>query len=545
MKKVVVLAVVFITYLLVPPVSYGQETQGREYQTKTESEHVPGSQAEASGNVTMDFKEADIHTVLRLLSLKSRMNIVAGPEVQGTVTIRLENVPWEQALQVVLRTYGYVYEKVGNIIRVTTSEKMEQEELITETFSLEYIQLSKRSDRGDAENSGGEQTSTTANEIVEIVTTMLSERGRVKMVSQRNALVVTDTPTNVYKIGEIIRGLDRHASQVFIDSKVIKTQLDKGENLGIRWNIANVGIGQGSVRPTSFPFQTAFPGENRPPASIKDHLERFLPPLSGTTQTATTTSSSATANSVDSREFPLPAPKVANETFTFGTLDFSTFSALLSMLQSRTNTKVVSNPRIVVLDNQTAKVKVGSEIPIPTFERNETTGSFEVTGFDYRDVGVVLDVTPHINSAQEILVDLKPEVSSLGSTISFTSTLAAPSFDVTNAETQVLIRSGETIAIGGLLENKFAISEQKVPYLGSIPGIGKLFRSKRQTEGSANRNVETLFFVTVTLVDTEGQPTGQKRDAGQSPGLSQETLGSQTAVKASTPPLTPTKAGTG
>ena len=156
-------------------------------------------------------------------------------------------------------------------------------------------------------------------------------------------------------------------------------------------------------------------------------------------------------------------------------------------------------------------------------------------------------MTTHINSIEEILVDLKPEVSSLGSTITFTSSLAAPSFDVTNAETQVMIRSGETIAIGGLRENKTSIAEQQVPYLSAIPVLGKIFRSKRQTEGSSNRNTETLFFITVTLVDTEGQPAGAKFGKKKpSSAPAQETAGPQSVAKSTPqPPLTPAKLGTG
>lgn len=497
---------------------------------------------EKEGYITMDFKEADINTVLRLLSVKSGMNIVAGPEVSGTVTVRLEDVPWEEALEVVLRTYGYVYEKKDNIIRVTTKENLAQEELITETFVLEYIQLARKTEK---EKDGKSTQQEAGQELMDIISTMLSERGKVKMVAQRNAVVVTDTPSHIYKIRQVIEKLDQQTPQVFIDSKVVKTQLDKGENLGIRWNLASMGVSSGASRPVTFPFSTSKDGDTE---HVLPFVETFFPRLSATSSgTGATSTGQVIANTSEPRSFPLPDPTVSNRTFTFGTLDFTSFSALLSMLQSRSNTKVVSNPRIVVLNNQTAKVKVGSEIPIPSFEFNQQTASFQVTGFTYRDVGVVLNVTPHINSAEEILVDLKPEVSSLGSTISFTSTLAAPSFDVTNAETQVMIHSGETIAIGGLLENKVAISEQRVPYLSSIPGLGKLFRSKRQTEGSSNRNVETLFFVTVTLIDTEGQPAGRRGNSGKVKDLipSKETVGSQTVVNNAQTNLTPTKTGTG
>ncbi len=493
----------------------------------------------------MDFKEADIGTVLRLLSLKSGMNIVAGPEVSGTVTVRLENVPWEEALEVVLRTYGYVYERKANIIRVTTRANLAQEELVTETFLLEYIQLTRKTTTSSTGQAAAGATEEGGKELIDIVTTMLSERGKVKMVTQRNAIVVTDTASNVYKIGQVIKKLDQRVPQAYIDSKVVKAQLDKGENLGIKWGTSNVGISTGAARPITFPFSTAkdtdkeyFPGV----------LEPFLAKTStSSTTTGTTSTGTVAPNTAEPRSFPFADPTVANRTYTFGTLDFTSFSALLSLLESRSNTKVISNPRIVVLNNQTAKVKVGSEIPIPSFSFNQQSATFQVSDFKYRDIGVVLSVTPHINSVEEILVDLKPEVSSLGSTITFTSTLAAPSFDVTNAETQVLIRSGETIAIGGLKENKTAISEQGVPYVSSIPIIGKVFRSKRQTEGSSNRNTETLFFITVTLIDTEGQPTGGKSGKKKpSSAPAQETAGPQTVAKPTPqPPLTPAKLGTG
>ncbi len=449
---------------------------------------------DSSNNVTLDFKEADINTVLRVMSLKSKVNIVAGPEVQGTITIRLENVPWEKALEVVLRTYGYVYEREGNIIRVTTRENLSTEDVVTQAFILNY---------------------TTAAEVQTAVEDMLSERGRIKTAERTNMVVITDIPTNLYRVGEVIKKLDKPTPQAFIDSKIIKTDVGATENLGIAWNPQ--GSLTGSARPTTFPFNQGFEDAQE---DISPNIRQFFPLVtSGTT---------ATSNPNDVRAFPqatLTTP--SNSTFSFGTLSTSAFSATLLMLQNRNNTKVVSNPRIVVLNNQSAKVQVGDQIPLPTFERNETTGSLEVSGFTFRDVGVILNVTPHINANEEILVDLRPEVSTQGAMVTFTTSLAAPSFTVTQAITQVLIRSGETIAIGGLLTDNVTVAEARVPYLADVPFFGKLFRSKRQTAGSGNAKVETLFFVTVTVVDTEGQPTGERAekkrsDANNASGLQNE-----------------------
>src|SRR3989338_4870977 len=386
-------------------------------------EEVASSSA-VSGNVSLDFKDADINNVLRILSLKSKVNIVAGPEVQGTVTIRLEDVPWNKALDVVLRTYGYVYEREGNIIRVTTKDNLETEELITETFVLNY---------------------TTAEEAEEAIKDVLSERGRVKSVARTNMLIVTDIPTNITKITEVVRKLDKNTPQAYIDAKIVKTAMQEGENLGIQWSPG--ATISGSKRPSTFPF-----------ANDKNFfLEEFFKPVFPTLASNVGTEVSAatvTPNSDNLRGFPtIPAASAGTTSFTFGALDFTAFQATLNFLRSRANTKIISNPRITVLNHQTAKVKVGVDVPIPTLERNETSGSFEVSGFSYRETGVVLEVTPHINNADEILVDLKPEVSSQGSLVSFSSGASAstsfdqfPTFNVESAHTQVMIKSGETIA---------------------------------------------------------------------------------------------------
>ncbi|MBI3306218.1 MAG: secretin and TonB N-terminal domain-containing protein [Candidatus Omnitrophica bacterium] len=436
---------------------------------------------EDPNNITLDFKDADIKTVLRVMSLKSRVNIVAGPEVRGTITIRLEDVPWEKALEVVLRTYGYVYERDENIIRVTTRDNLAMEPLTTQTYVLNY---------------------TKAKEIQTAVQDMLTERGRIQIAERTNTIIISDIPTNLYRVGEVIKKLDKITPQAFIDSKIVKTDVGITENLGIEWKTGgsnNLGSLTASSRPTTFPFMTRTDDEQDPLAQA---LEQFLP--------IATSGSNAVPNPFADRAFPLnPSQSTTGKGFEFGTLDFTDFSSVLQMLQSRSNTKVVSNPRIVVLNNQTATVQVGSDVPLPNFERNETTGSVEVTGFSFRQVGVVLNVTPHINTEEEILVDLQPEVSSTGATIDFKD-FQVPSFNVTKAVTQVLIRSGQTIAIGGLLTDSVSTSESKVPYLGDIPLVGKLFRSKRQSAGDSNKKIETLFFVTVTMVDTEGQPTGER-----------------------------------
>ena len=439
-----------------------------------------------SDTVSLDFKDADIGSVLRVLSMKSNINIVTGPEVKGLVTVRLDNVPWEKALDVILRTYDFVYERDGNVIRVTTRDKMKLEPVETRTFIMNYSK---------------------ASEIQTAIQDILTERGRIKVSERSNMVVVTDIPTNLYRIAEVIKKIDQRTPQAYIDSKVVNTKAGLAENMGVQWNPV-VSL-RGSSRPTTFPFPSA---DNNLPSSVKQFF-----PVIGSTATGTP---QLTVNQVDPRAFPYPSGLTGTSggtvapTFNYGTLDFSNFQATLNFLKTYASTKVVSNPRIVVLNNQTAHIQVGQQIPLPTYERNETTGSMLVSGFSYRDTGVVLDVTPHINASDEILVDLKPEISNVGADQNFGGGVIAPRFDTTQAKTQLLIQSGQTIAIGGLLTDNVNGTEDKVPYLGDIPLVGKLFRSKRQTAGTGNEKNETLFFVTVTTVDSQGKPV-VKKDTGK------------------------------
>ncbi len=430
------------------------------------------------GYVSLDFKDAEIQSVLRVIALKSGVNIVAGPEVEGRVTMRLKDVPWEKALAVLLKTYGYVFEKDQNIVRVTTSENLQKEPLETEAYILNYSK---------------------AAEIASAVSELLSERGRVKAVNRTNTIIVTDMASNLYNIRKIVRNLDKRTPQAAIDSKIVNTQLTDTENLGIDWNI--LGTLSGSSIPTTFPFKTST-GSALPDSSA---LSGFFPVLNAA-------GAGPIPNALNPRNFPsldAAAATIVGDTYTLGALNFSQLTAVFQFLKSRTNTKIVSNPRIVVLNNETAKIQVGQEIYIPKFELNEQTGAYVVNDFEVRDTGVIMNVTPHINSADEILVEVRPEVVNfIGDRVVIPGVLTAPQFGTTEAETQVLIKDGETIAIGGLLTDNRATTYNRVPLLSNIPYLGKVFRSKRETAGTGIK-VETIFFITVDIVDTEGQDTRQ------------------------------------
>ena len=421
--------------------------------------------ASSPGNVTVDFKEADIQNVLRILSFKSGVNIVAGKDVTGTVTIRLVDVPWEKALDIVLKTYGYAYDRDGNIIRVTTLENLKHEDLSTEVFPLSYAQ---------------------ASQVEESIKEILSERGKVRADARSNTVIVTDMPTTLQRIKKVIERLDLATPQVVINAKVIELTLGTADKLGIKWNIA--ATVNGSSRPTSLPWA----------AQQQTLMNRYLPfgkPPQTSLDVATGTTTTTITDFQDSgtTKFPL----AAKTDFQYGTLDFTQFQAALEMIKSRSDAKVLSEPHITTLNNKEAKVLVGEVISIPTFERNSTTGRMEVTGYKNRDLGIRLSVTPQINNQNDIVVDIHPEITSLLGYDSLTTDIKAPRFATREAQTQVRVRSGQTIAIGGLIKEDTTDTETKVPILGDIPLFYSLFRHQDKTVTKS----DILFFMTVHIVD--------------------------------------------
>ena len=446
---------------------------------------IAGGEVSAPGNVTIDFKDADIQNVLRILSYKSGVNIVAGKDVTGSVTMRLVDVPWEKALDMVLKTYGYAYDRDGNVIRVATLENLRREELSTEVFSLNY---------------------SVASEVEKSVKDVLSERGKVRSDSRSNTLIVTDIPTALQNAKTVIERLDLTIPQVLIEAKIIETTLGDSDKIGIKWNVKAAVTG--SSRPISAPFPSVTHVGN-------NLLRSVLPPGRGATSTV---SDGATAISSTTNDFPVFGAgvgdafqatfPVADKTdFKFGSVDFSEFQAILHMIQERNDSKILSEPHITTLNNQEAKILVGEVIAIPTFERNSTTGVMEITGYEDKDLGIKLSVTPQVNSANEIVVSVHPEVTTLLGYDQLTKEITAPHFTTREASTRVRIRSGQTIAIGGLIKEDKSNNVTKVPILGDLPLLSKLFSFKDKTV----TKTDLLFFMTVTVLDDKNPPQSHRK----------------------------------
>jgi type IV pilus assembly protein PilQ len=406
----------------------------------------------SEGVVSLDFQDADIKNVLKVLAYKSSMNIVAGPEVTGTVTIQLNDVPWQKALEVVLATYGYGYERRGNIIIVTTVENLkkrhedsqslaDQEPMVTKTYLLNFAK---------------------ASEVLDSISKMKTGRGQINFDQRTNALIVRDVQSNIELMEEVINSLDTPTPQVLIEAKIIETDFSNTQNLGVDWTI-NVKS-SGAIKPTTFPFHV-------------NSNNRFTP-------------------------FDIPPPgdaSVANKTpFTYGTLDTSGLAAALELLSTRSDTNILSNPKIVTLDNQTAKIIVGSKYPLPSYTYNQEQAKMQLSGYNYLDIGIIFEVTPHINNAGLVTLDLNPKVTAITALVQVDplSPAKVPQLSTEEAKTKVMIKDGQTLVIAGLVKDTVQTTKSKVPFLGDVPFVGQLFKKSNDTK----TKTELIIFLTPHVI---------------------------------------------
>ncbi len=487
-----------------------------------------------SGLVSFDFKDADIRNVLRIFSHKTGINIAASPDVQGSVTVKLNNVPWEKALKVILEMHDFAYIKEGNVIKVLTKAKVAQEPLKTEVIALDFAK---------------------ADEVLPTIESMLTERGSVKKDARANLLIITDVPSSFEPIMNVLKRLDAPTPQVLIESKLIETTLDVERNFGVKWQFLdafNLGIvgpnrtknltqtidhtttGADAVdhawgftgRPVfdssdpRYAFSdSAHNGGSDPVAgyvlnegtpfnyqhnqwNVNDISSFTAPdPITGIF-TATTTPFTQTNTQSNSHAFSNAKSWAVSQASGFSTIP--SLNLVMSALMSDGGTDVLSAPSIVTLDNQLAKIKVATDFPIPNFTTNSTSGRFEIAGFKELPIGITMEVTPHVAPNGYITMDLLPTISKKEGDVPFLSLgFSYPLVTKETVQTSVMVKDGDTIILGGLLKQDDTYSGQKVPLLHSIPVLGWLFKSKDKQIKKRN----LLIFVTPTIIKKQNAST--------------------------------------
>jgi type IV pilus assembly protein PilQ len=428
--------------------------------------------------LTLNFQDIETRAVLQLLAETSGRNIVVSDTVQGNVTLRLRNVPWDQALDIVMTTKGLDMRQNGNVIIVAPAEEiaaretadLEAKQAIAELEPMysEFLQVNyaKASDLAALIGAGSGGNS------------MLSERGSIAVDERTNTLLVQDTAERLQDIRRMVTTLDVPIKQVLIESRIVVVNDDFSRDLGIRLGV------------------TAFNENSTDGVTV----------ISGTGTGTDTMIGSALDNLTDNGTiYPIEVPQLNNRynvnvpiqnaagRFALAILETDYLVDLeLTALEAEGRGEIVSTPRVITANQKEASIKQGVEIP---YQQSASSGA---TTVQFKEAVLELTVTPQITPDNNIIMDLTVSKDNVGEIIS-TGGLGGtvPSIDTRSVETQVLVADGQTVVLGGIYETERRETISKVPFLGDIPVVGNLFKSKQRIDNKA----ELLIFVTPRILE--------------------------------------------
>jgi type IV pilus secretin PilQ/predicted competence protein len=421
--------------------------------------------------ISVNLKDVDLKDFFRLIHEISGLNVVLDPAVKGTVTLVLDEVPWDQGLDIVLRNNGLSQEIDGNVLRIATQETLKRE------ADQRRELLKAQSDAVETVTATRVLSYAKADAMVLTLKKFLTPRGDLFADSRSNTLIVRDIPSSIPKIDNLLRQLDRKSQQVEIDARVVQASRSFARNIGTLFAFSsasggNVFGGNSAVgtSPITRPF---IPGVSTSPALI------FGGAPTGTGATAQNVAMPLVTNlaagaATSGLSYLFSSPNFA--------LDFQ-----LSLMESRGVGKVLSEPRGVTQNNEKLTVKQGQQIPIQTTVNNTVS-------IQMMDAVLRLEVTPQITADGTVFLDVTVENTQIDNGIARIN--GTPALDTQSTQTKVLINDGGTVVIGGVVISNQTTNVDQVPLLGSVPLIGNLF--KRTTINVTSQ--ELLFFVTPRIL---------------------------------------------
>ncbi len=449
----------------------------------TEAPRVFDEEREYTGErLTLNFQDLDTRAVLQILADTSGLNIVVSDTVQGSVTLRLQNVPWDQALDIVMTTKGLDMRRNGNVMIVAPAEEIaareqaelqalqalqELEPLRSEFIQVNYAKAVELAEliRGTGAAGGGG----TRNRLI-------SERGSVSVDQRTNTLLVFDTTESLENIRRLVNTLDIPVRQVLIESRIVIVNDDYSRELGVRF-------GSTIVQERSSDGLVSFTGTGEASDGIiNSALDNFA---------ATGQPFPVNVGPIDQRyNVNLPVVNPAGS-LALAILDSDYLIDLeLSAIQAEGDGRIVSTPRVIAANNFQASIAQGVEIP---YQESASSGA---TTTQFQEAVLSLTVTPQITPDDRIIMDLTVTKDSVGEVVPSATGGFVPSIDTRTVETQVLVNDGETVVLGGIYETESRETYTKVPVLGDIPGLGYLFRSRVSVDNDA----ELLIFVTPRIL---------------------------------------------
>ena len=425
--------------------------------------------------VTLDFDNTDIRDVIRLLAAKAKVNIVFGPDVAGSLTLHLADVPFNEAFRTALSMMKLTTDQVGdNILRVMTPAELTKQRTtstaITKVYVLNYAKAAEVKTTIDsvrtAEGRGGSSTADV----------------------KTNTLIVTDSLEGQLSTENLISQMDQRPRQVLIETKIVEINANAGLNYGVQWDYASIDVGKGFGKQGTTSVGSAMgvadPFVNPRQGSGLDANPVAFGGISGSGGTGAAGRGTGVALAADRVFGALTLGRITNNFI---------LNATLTAAASEGKAKILSEPKIATLNNQAANINVTTQIPYVT--SNVASTGVQTQSVAYVTTGIQLTVTPSINADGRITLQVNPNVSQPSATAAASST-GAPAVDSRNAMTTVLVRDGETIVIGGLITDTMQDTISKIPLLGDIPILGWLFKKKTKSRVRA----ELLIFVTTRIL---------------------------------------------
>ena len=415
--------------------------------------------------ISMDFKDADLSNVFRIIAEVSNLNIITTDDVKGKVSLRLVNVPWDQALDIVLKSKNLGARQEGNILRIAplTTLRAEEKARLDSQKEVEKLQASLE---GVVETIPVNYSK--ASDLQAKIKDLLSEGGKIQIDDRTNMIVIRDIRKNVDAVKSLIATLDTATPQVLIEARIVEVDTSFSRELGVQWG----GIKQGAVN-----------GYLAGVSGYQDAGGSFLSGLP----------ISNTPNPFETANYAVNLPAAVGQGsgggISFGIIRNSfRLDVSLTALEASGKGKVVSSPKVVTIDNKEAVIEQGTQIPYSTVSASGTNTQFV-------DATLSLKVTPHITPEGSVIMKVEAKNDSQGAT----GATGQPAINKKKATTEVLVRDGETAVIGGILQISRNENEQAVPWLSKIPLLGYLFR--KDTTSTSNR--ELLIFITPKIIKQE------------------------------------------
>lgn len=409
--------------------------------------------------LSLNFQDIEVRSVLQLIADFTELNLVASDTVRGRITLRLQNVPWDQALDLILKTKGLDKRKVGNVMLVAPADEIAAREKLELESQKQVKELAPLRTEYLTVNYAK------AAEVAELITSsgFLSDRGTITVDERTNVLLLQDTSANIDEVRFMLEQLDIPVKQVMIEARLVIARSNALEELGVKWGIGHFG-------------KSPIAGEDNGFAlwGNKDGLE----------------------NTIIDNEYSLgggnlgldlgvEGENVTSIALGYFDVDHGLVDLELSALESDGRADIVSTPKVLTADQQTAKIQSGTEVP---YQEASSSGA---TSTSFKEAVLSLEVTPQITPDGRIIMDLKVNQDSVGEIFN-----NIPSIDTNEIETSVIVNNGQTVVLGGVFRSEDVESVIKTPFLGDLPVLGRLFR---KTQNSSEK-VELLVFITPRVV---------------------------------------------